>query len=124
MSTLQQAIRDRLDSLASDLEELVREEALRLLTDSLSNGTSLRSVPAARGRTTRARRASGSGVSDAAAGRVLRYVQQHPGVRAEAIRAALGLNKAAWVKISSNLLAEKRMTKRGQRRGTLYNAAR
>jgi hypothetical protein len=120
MTSLQQAIRDRLDSLVSDLEDLVRQEALRLVSETLTNGTSFPSASSSR-RGARGR-GGGAGAPDALAARVLGYVQQHPGVRAEAVRAALGLSKPSWVKVSSALLAEKRLKKRGQRRGTSYSA--
>lgn len=124
MTSLQQAIRDRVDSLVADLEDLVREEALRLLSESLSGGAALPSRQSRPGSGARGRRASGAGASDAVASKVLGYIQQNPNVRAEAVRAALGMNKAAWVKVSSQLLAQKRLTKSGQKRGTAYSAAR
>jgi hypothetical protein len=52
---------------------------------------------------------------------IVAHVQKHPrGVRAEQIRAALGIPKNAWMKPLSLALGSKKLKKTGKKRSTTY----
>jgi hypothetical protein len=55
-----------------------------------------------------------------ARGMIVKYVRSHPGAKAEAIRVALGIPKNKWAKPLADALAEKTLTKKGERGSATY----
>jgi hypothetical protein len=55
---------------------------------------------------------------------IVALVKKHPkGLRAEQIRAQLGIAKKEWMRPLGLALASKKLTKKGQKRATVYSAA-
>ncbi|NUP10010.1 MAG: hypothetical protein HOW73_28510 [Polyangiaceae bacterium] len=118
---------------AADLQSVLREQAVRDIMRAL-NGTAVepsRVSSAARtfGSTPRSPAGPRKGRRirrnqtdlDAVAARIVEYVKQHPGERAEQIKAALKLSKQDWMVPVAQLLAAKRLKARGDKRSRTYS---
>jgi hypothetical protein len=55
-----------------------------------------------------------------ARGMIVKYVRSHPGAKAEAIRVALGIPRNKWARPLAVALAEKTLTKKGERGSATY----
>jgi hypothetical protein len=113
----------------SDLEVVLREEALAIVQASLlaalggqeivgNKPASKRSVPKSK---TRVRRSEAELLE--AEDRVVEYVRKNPGARSEHIRAAVGLDKTQWVTTISGLIVDRRLRAHGVRRNTIFTLA-
>jgi hypothetical protein len=59
----------------------------------------------------------------ATSGMIVKYVRSHPGSNSETIRKELGIAKPKWARPLAMALAEKKLTKKGEKRATKYWAA-
>lgn len=113
-------------SLVDDLERIVERQAVRLVAEKL--GTTL--TVGGRGRSNGVRgrgpapkaspKQSANGGDNGA--RILAQVRADPGARSEKIRAAVGLSKGAWVYAVNQLIADKKITRKGEKRASTLRA--
>ena len=57
-----------------------------------------------------------------AAEKILAHVKAKPGQRSELVRAAAGVAKNVWIPAVQQLIAEKKIVSKGQKRGTTFTA--
>jgi hypothetical protein len=131
-------IRTRIDSFLTELSGLVRKAALESVQDALGSGAaprrrrgpggprgSARRGPgrprkaARRGRTAKRIRHSAADLEKIAA-RVMAQVRSKPGQRLEEIGRALRTDTGVLKRPIANLLAAKKLSTKGQKRGTRY----
>jgi hypothetical protein len=129
-SNLDTALRSKIDSFLEDLSTLVKQTALDSVQEALGNG----SVPARRGpgrpkmkvklgRPAKTSMKGGKRSSEdvaAMADKIASFVRSNPGSRLEAIAAGLGTNSKELKLPVIKLLASKKLSKKGQKRGTSY----
>jgi hypothetical protein len=141
-NTADHDIRTRIDSFLAELSGLVRKAALEAVEEALGEGASRRRGPgkprgsgrrgprrprksARRGRPVRRARAGKRIRRSAAdlekiAARVLAHVKSNAGHRLEQIGKALKTDTAILKRPIANLLAAKKLSTKGQKRGTKY----
>jgi len=128
MNDIENLIRERVDAFVADLSELIRQAAMERLSDAL--GTPM---TASRGRRAGAspapekrggRRTKGQKRAPAEMDRLLKAivaaVQAQPGIRADQIAQSLSLQTRDTSLPIKKLLADKVLTKKGQKRATQY----
>jgi hypothetical protein len=144
-NTLDYEIRARIDAFAAELATLVRQSAVEAVRGALGDGTAAprrrgpgrprkSSAPAKRGpsrppkvsKAPRGRRGRPSRLSPEVVAKtaelVHAHVQANPGQRMEEISAALRTPTADLTAATTALLAEGKVRREGQRRGTRYYA--
>jgi hypothetical protein len=126
-SNLDTAIRSKIDSFLENLSALVKQTALESVQEALGNGA----APARRGRRMKVKlgrpaksamkggKRSSEDVA-AMADKIASFVRSNPGSRLEAIAAGLGTNSKELKLPVIKLLASKKLSKKGQKRGTSY----
>jgi hypothetical protein len=131
-SNLDTAIRSKIDSFLEDLSALVKQTALESVQEALGNGA----APARRGpgrpkmkvkfgRPAKSAMKGGKRSSEdvaAMADKIASFVRSNPGSRLEAIAAGLRTNSKELKLPVIKLLSSKTLTKKGQKRGTMYFA--
>jgi hypothetical protein len=128
-STLNTEIRSKIDAFVEQLTSHVKKAALDSVRDALGNGV----APARRGpsmkvkvgRPAKSAMKGGKRTPEqvaADAERIASYVRQHPGQRLEQIAAGLGAASNDLKLPVIKLLASKTLTKKGEKRGTMYFA--
>ena len=117
-----ESIQSLVESFASQLEVLIRQQALDQITAALGNGA----APARRGRKPGKKTGRGPGrpASGAAVDpdRLLAHVKANPGQRGEQIAAALASDVKRIRPAMLKLIAAKQVRTTGQRRGMTYHA--
>jgi hypothetical protein len=126
-------IQSRISSFLSELSQLVKRSALESVHDALGDGTAPRRGPgrprkasfSVRGRprriATRGMRGKRSSAQIEAIGsKVLSHVRSKPGQRLEEIGRALRTDTGVLKRPIANLLAAKKLSTKGQKRGTKY----
>lgn len=149
-NSLKQDIQKLVDDFASDLERLVRQAAVRAVSDALgapgaapvkSAAPAAKSQPrsnkkpakapakAAAPRAAKAPKASSKGKTrirrndnqiDGLANQIHDYVASHPGQRAEQIKAALKIPSNNWGLPIKRLIDSGRLIAKGEKRATTY----
>lgn len=126
MTDIQSLIRTRVDAFVLDLSQLIHQAAFEQLSAALGgievgNGRSGRKTSKV---TTRRAKGSKRSAEDfeAITKNIIKVVTASPGIRADQIAAELGtVTKELQLPIKK-LLAEKVLTKKGQKRATTYSA--
>jgi hypothetical protein len=126
MSDIEKILRDRVEAFVADLSEIIRQAALERVSDALG-------TPAVGGRGKRASSSAEKRLSKRPKGQkrapaemerllksILGAVQNEPGIRADQIAASLGLATRDTSLPIKELLADKALTKKGQKRATQY----
>jgi hypothetical protein len=125
---------DTIQDLAAKFAEGVVQALRGVSLEDLRSGTAGRppsSAPPAKRSAGRPRRARASEVPPEekrrsaddlafARGMIVKYVRSHPGAKAEAIRVALGIPRNKWARPLAVALAEKTLTKKGERGTATY----
>lgn len=149
-NSLKQDIQKLVDGFASDLERLVRQAAVRAVSDALGAPAAGATKPAALPAKTRARnnkkpakatakaaapraaKPSAAGQKgktrirrndsqiDGLANQIHDYVASHPGQRAEQIKAALKISSNNWGLPIKRLIDSGRLIAKGEKRATTY----
>jgi hypothetical protein len=134
MSTIEQQIQKLVADFVADITALARADALKAVGDALGGLGSAKAVKPAkapRGRrggkpTKAAAPAAESGKKRSAAQlqnqakKIVDAVKQQPGIRADQLSAALGVPTRNLALPIKKLLAEKALSKKGQKRATAY----
>ncbi|HTJ81793.1 MAG TPA: hypothetical protein VL400_08705 [Polyangiaceae bacterium] len=134
VSSLNNQIRDCVDSFVRELEGLVRQAAIDSVAQALGGSSAARSsAPAARspgrpaGRPAAAPKAASGGRKrrtakeiDSLAQTILEFIEKNPGRRAENIKAALRIPASDWPLPVKKLLDEGRLSTKGEKRATEY----
>ncbi len=149
MSNISSQLQPLVEKFVSDLEQAFRQSALQAVQASLSGlsgaGTArAAAAPAKRGpgRPPKAKTAAAPAAPakkaakkggrigrrspaeiEATTQKILTYIKGHPNARAEDIKKAVGIGKAEWLLPISRLLESKQVVSKGERRATVYNAA-
>jgi predicted transcriptional regulator len=120
MTDLAKQIRSKLDTLAADITALVREDALRQISDTFGGRTPSRSrkvnkvVPKERG-------AKRSADDLALMGTVIKtWVEKNPGMGVEQIAKGVQMDSSTMKLPIKKLLADGALKTKGQKRGTKY----
>ena len=130
-SSLNSEIRNRIDAFAEELAGLVRQAAFESLHEALGAdggqiGRRRPGRPKGTRRKTGARRGRPgrppSAATEALTPKVLAHVKANDGASVSEIASALKKQSAAVKPAIARLLAEKKLRKTGQRRGTKYHA--
>lgn len=134
MNDLERRIQERVDAFVSEITALVREAAIESVRDALGG----KAVAAPRGRRAAAPAAGrrrGSSASDSrgrrsaadidqAAQRILTFVSDHEGVRADEIARALGATTKELQLPMRKLVKQGELSTKGQKRATRYYLSR
>lgn len=134
MTDIEKKILERVEAFAEELSELVRQVALEQITDALGGNAAPAAAPRARratsaaaGKTTSAaaaRRSKGQKRAPEEMDRLLRSIQTciqgTPGIRADQIAQEIGVTTRDTNLPIKKLLANKAITKKGQKRATQY----
>ena len=127
-STLDLELRSKIDAFLDEISSLVKQTALDSVHAALGNGvTAVRRGPG-RPRVTMTSAPAGAGgkrTSEqvvATAERIAAYVKSNPGARLEQIASGLGTSSKELKLPVIKLLSAKTLTKKGQKRGTMYFA--
>ena len=127
---LETQLRDRIDAFAEELSDLVKQAALEAVQGALDSGGAparRRGPGRPRGATTRRKKKADRRPGRprtkklASTAQVLAQVKRGDGVGVTEIAAALGTTSDAVKPVMIELLAEKRVRKTGQKRGTKYH---
>lgn len=129
MTDLDHAIRQRVEDFVQEMTELVRQAALESVSAAL--GTPGASASRAKGgkRTTAGFVAKRGGKRTAKeleqqGGALVTMIRQTPGIRADQLAKAMGVMTRDLALPIKKLLADKAITKKGQKRATAYFVAR
>ncbi|HSC86354.1 MAG TPA: hypothetical protein VLC09_03760 [Polyangiaceae bacterium] len=122
------AITSRIERFVSDLSEVIRQAALEQVSDALGGGSGVGNGRAGRkagaGAPALKKRAKGAKRSaedfEALSKSIIGTVGSQPGLRADQLAEALGVETRELALPIKKLLAEKLLTKKGARRGTTY----
>lgn len=128
-STLDAEIRSKIDTFLDELSSLVKQAALDSVHAALGDGE----APARRGpsmkvklgRPAKSAMKGGKRSTEqvgAMADKIAAFVRSNPGSRLEAIAAGLGTDSKELKLPVIKLLGSKTLTKKGQKRGTMYFA--
>ncbi len=150
MITADKHIRDSVESFVKDIDTLIRQAAVAAVADALgvgasSSGAQLASPAKARrdrkpnaaaptaapasARPARGAKSKGKRIRrssnelDAVAASIQDYISKNGGQGAEQIKKALKLDKSGWMLPLKKLMDERRVTSKGQKRGTTYFAS-
>jgi hypothetical protein len=125
---IQAQIKSQIDAFARELEALVRQAALEAVGEALGTAKprvgrppAAKAMPAKRGPKKGAGRRS-SADRGAVAEQILKYIHANPGQRSEEIRSAIGVEKNVWQPAIAELLSQKKVAKKGNKRATTYTA--
>lgn len=124
MNELDRLIRARIDAFVKELDELVRRAALEAVSEAL--GGAPRAEPQVRrsktGKVARAQKGERRSPSEleSLAGRVERWVSDHPGSGARQIADALDVSTKDLILPLKKLTAAGSLTTKGQKRATKY----
>lgn len=130
MTDLDRAIRQRVEDFVQEMTELVRQAALESVSAAL--GTPGAASPKAR---TGGKRAAAGFVAkrggkrtakelEQQGGALVNMIRQTPGIRADQLAKAMGVETRDLALPIKKLLADKTITKKGQKRATAYFVAR
>ena len=140
MPPINKEIQDRIELFAEELAELIRQAALESVQEALGEGASPTAAKPRRKKKTRrkagkkttrktaAKRKDGrqarrtSEELEALSSSIASYVKSNPGQRLEQIAKALELSTAEMKRPVTLLLDAKKLTTKGQKRGTMYFA--
>jgi len=128
MSNIDDAIREAVELFVVQLKDLMQRAALESVQAALNGGT-----PAARRRTKAASSSAPSLGYDTSSKRspaeiaalnkkLHAYIAKHPGLRIEKIGAGLGVPTKALVLPVKRLIGDKKLSRKGQKRATVYFA--
>jgi hypothetical protein len=132
-SILDAEIRSKIDSFLAEVSSMIKQAALESVQTALGDGA----APARRGpgrprlkisagkpakRTMMRRGKRTSADVEATAERIATFVRSNPGSRLEAIASGLGTSSTELKLPVIKLLSAKTLTKKGQKRGTMYFA--
>ena len=130
MTDLDRAIRQRVEDFVQEMTELVRQAALESVSAALgagSAGSSQRSRGAKRPATGFVAKRGGkrtAGELEQQGGVLVTMIRQTPGIRADQLAKSMGVMTRDLALPIKKLLADKTITKKGQKRATAYFVAR
>jgi len=120
-------IRARIDALVEDLTGLIRQAALEAVQDALmgtrSSAPARASKPAGASRKKKAGRRSSKKLKSLDTETVYAAIKSHPGERTEVIAQSLGTGSKALKDAIDELVATKRIKRKGKARGTSLHLA-
>jgi hypothetical protein len=122
MADLDDRMRARIDAFVAELTELVRQATFEKLAAALESPDGVPSKVAGRD----GARAGGKRTApeiEAQCARILAFVSKHPGQGAEAIAQGLGTSPRGLTLALKRLMANRQITRKGQKRATRYFAA-
>lgn len=120
-------LQDSIDAFVAEINELVRQAAIQAVSDALGNrevvgsvraGRAVRGAPAQR--TTRKRIRRSAQMLEEVSGKILTYVNSHPGARMEDLSKSLRIETKDLRGPLQLLLTGKKLKTKGQKRGTKY----
>jgi len=127
MTSTKDVIKRYLDTFAAEIEVLVRQEAFRLVSESLGAVTTaarrsaraaVAGKPVGPTKTPKQRRGRASDNGE----RIYGYVKANPGARSEAVRASLKIHRGAWIYALNKLIDEKKIKRAGVKRASTLTA--
>ena len=128
-STLNTELRSKIDEFVADLTTHIKQAALDSVREALGDGTPARRGPGRPRMTVKVGRPAKSAMKGgkrtpeqvaADAEKIASYVRTHPGQRLEQIAAGLGTASQDLKLPVIKLLGSKTLTKKGEKRGTMY----
>ncbi|MDF3071647.1 MAG: hypothetical protein K0R38_7248 [Polyangiaceae bacterium] len=130
MSDIDAALRDAVEGFVLQLKELFQRSALETVQDAFGaggtskgrGGRAARSAAPARGRASRKGAKRSPEALEELVQRLHAYIKKNPGERIEQIGAALGAGTKELALPAKKLIADKKLSTKGQKRATTYFA--
>jgi guanyl-specific ribonuclease Sa len=124
-SPLDREIRSRIDTLLSDISQLVKSSALEAVSSALGGSSMASAAPARAAAAPRRRGRPGKRSSEdvqASADALLAYIKKNEGQRLEQIAKGMGMSSKELKLPVQKLFAAKAIKTKGKKRGTMYFA--
>ena len=127
MNSLDSQIQDSIQSFAEGLAKLVKEAAVASVQEALGQSAPIRSKVTRRGRPVSTKKAAGRIRRSpeqlaAMSSEILSHIKANPGQRLEQIAVDLGMNTSEMKRPLALMMEAKKLSTKGQKRGTTYYA--